>query len=55
MKALLASVLPSRTLIALLGVVGVALIGLRFSSLAPATIALVAASLGVALLALLAI
>ena len=44
MKAFLASVLPSRTLTALLGAAGVALIGLRFSSLAPATIALVSST-----------
>jgi uncharacterized protein (DUF58 family) len=54
-KNFLTSVLPSRTLTALLGAAGVGLIGLRFSSLAPATIALLAAGLGVALLALLAL
>jgi uncharacterized protein (DUF58 family) len=54
-KTLLASVLPSRTLIVLLGAAGAVLIGLRFTSLAPAAIALVAAALGVGLLALLAL
>ena len=53
MKTLLASVLPSRTLIGLLGGAGAALIGLRFTSLAPPAIALAAAGLGVLLLALL--
>jgi uncharacterized protein (DUF58 family) len=49
----LSTVLPSRTLIALLGAAGAVLIGLRFTSLPPAAIALVAAALGVVLLALL--
>ena len=53
MNTLLASVLPSRALIVLLGAAGVLLIGLKFAALAPAAIALVAAALGVALLALL--
>ena len=53
MKTLLASVLPSRTLIVLLGAAGAVLIGLRFTSLAPAAIALAAAGLSVLLLALL--
>ena len=55
MKTFLASVLPSRTLTALLGGAGAALIALRFSSLTPATIALAAAGLCVGLLALLAL
>lgn len=53
MNTLQASVLPSRTLIVLLGAAGAALIGLRFTSLAPAAIALAAAGLGVVLLLLL--
>ena len=53
MKALLACLLPSRTLIVLLGAVGAVLIGLRFTALAPGAIAIVAAALSVALLALL--
>lgn len=53
MKAWLASVLPSRTLIALLGGACAALIALRLTSLSPATIALVAAGLGEGLLGLL--
>ena len=53
MKALLACLLPSRTLIVLLGAVGAVLIGLRFTALAPGAIAVVAAALSVALLALL--
>jgi uncharacterized protein (DUF58 family) len=48
-------VLPSNILSALLGAAGVALIALRFSALAPATIALAAAGLGAGLLALLAL
>jgi uncharacterized protein (DUF58 family) len=52
-NTLQASVLPSRTLIVLLGAAGAALIGLRFTSLAPAAIALAAAGLGVVLLLLL--
>jgi uncharacterized protein (DUF58 family) len=52
-KMALSTVLPSRTLIALLGAAGAVLIGLRFTSLPPAAIALVAAALGVVLLALL--
>jgi len=52
-KALLACLLPSRTLIVLLGAVGAVLIGLRFTALAPGAIAIVAAALSVALLALL--
>ncbi len=53
MKTWLACVLPSRTLIGLLGAAGAVLIGLRFTPLAPAAIALVAAALSVLLLALL--
>ncbi len=45
--------LPSRTLIGLLGAAGAVLIGLRFTSLAPAAIVTIAAALSVALLALL--
>jgi uncharacterized protein (DUF58 family) len=52
-KTLLAFVLPSRTLIVLLAVAGAVLIGLRFTPLAPAAIALVAAAFSVMLLALL--
>jgi uncharacterized protein (DUF58 family) len=52
-KTLLASLLPSRILIVLLGAAGTGLIGLRFTSLTPGAIALVAAGLGVALLAVL--
>jgi uncharacterized protein (DUF58 family) len=52
-KTLLASALPSPTLIVLLGAAGAVLVGLRFTSLAPAAITLVAAALSVALLALL--
>jgi uncharacterized protein (DUF58 family) len=51
-KTWLASVLPSRTLIGVLGALGAAMIGLRFTPLAPAMIALGAAAAGVALLAL---
>ena len=53
MKALLASVLPSRTLIGLLAGAGAVLIGLKFTSLTPGAIALVAAALSVVLLGLL--
>ena len=53
MKALLASVLPSRTLIGLLAGTGAVLIGLKFTSLTPGAIALVAAALSVVLLGLL--
>ncbi len=53
MKTWLASVLPSRTLILSLGAAAAVLIGLRFTPLAPAVIALMAAASGVALLALL--
>ena len=53
MKTWLASVLPSRTLIGVLGAASAVLIGLRFTSLSPAAIVLVAAALGLALLALL--
>jgi uncharacterized protein (DUF58 family) len=52
-KTWLASVLPSRTLILSLGAAAAVLIGLRFTPLAPAVIALMAAASGVALLALL--
>jgi uncharacterized protein (DUF58 family) len=52
-KTWLASVLPSRTLIGVLGAASAVLIGLRFTSLSPAAIVLVAAALGLALLALL--
>ena len=55
MRTFLASVLPSSILSALLGAAGVALIALRLSALAPATIALAAAGLGAGLLALLAL
>jgi hypothetical protein len=54
-KPFLAAVLPSRALTALLGGAGATLIALRFSTLTPAAIALVAAGLGVGLLALLAV
>jgi uncharacterized protein (DUF58 family) len=54
-KTWLASVLPSRILIGVLGAAGAGLIGLRFTSLSPAAIVLVAAALGLALLALLAL
>jgi uncharacterized protein (DUF58 family) len=47
------SVLPSGTLIVLLAAAGAVLIGLRFTPLAPGTIALVGVGLGVALAALL--
>ncbi len=53
MKTWLASVLPSRTLIVSLGAAAAVLIGLRFTPLAPAVIALMAAVSSVALLALL--
>lgn len=53
MKTWLASVLPSRTLIVSLGAAAAVLIGLRFTPLAPAVIALLAAASSVALLALL--
>jgi uncharacterized protein (DUF58 family) len=52
-KTLLASLLPSRTLIVLLGAGGALLIGLRFTALAPGAIAILAAALSVTLLALL--
>jgi uncharacterized protein (DUF58 family) len=52
-KTVLASLLPSRTLIMLLAGVGAMLIGLRFTPLAPGAIALVAAGSSVILLALL--
>jgi hypothetical protein len=52
-KALLASVLPSRTLIGLLAGTGALLIGLKFTALTPGAIALVAAALSVVLLGLL--
>jgi uncharacterized protein (DUF58 family) len=54
-KKWLTSVLPSRTLIVTLGAAGAALIGLRFTPLAPAVIALMAAASSVALLALLVV
>ena len=55
MKTLLASVLPSRTLIVLLGGAGAVLIGLRFTSLPPFTIAMAAVACGVLLFVLLII
>jgi len=54
-KTLLASVLPSRTLIVLLGGAGAVLIGLRFTSLPPFTIAMAAVACGVLLFVLLII
>jgi uncharacterized protein (DUF58 family) len=52
-KSVLASMLPSRGLIALLAVTGAVLVALRFTALAPSTIALAALGIAASILALL--
>jgi uncharacterized protein (DUF58 family) len=54
-KAMLASMLPSRGLIALIAVTGAVLVGLRFTALAPSSIVLTALLIAGAILALVAL